>query len=68
MLARGLSRLPSVKGLKYYLAVSLISTFSRRRLKEHLESLGYDVAVLDQSPTRRFCRERFDILARKRSL
>lgn len=65
MLMRGISRLPSPNGVKYYAAVSLISVFSRTKLKSYLESIGYEVTVLDQPTTRRFHRERFDLLARK---
>lgn len=65
MLARGLSKVASANGLKYYFAVSMISTFSRNTLKRHLESIGYEVTLINQPPTRRFYRERFDLLAHK---
>lgn len=65
ILGRGVGRLARPGGLKYYAAVSLISYFSRAWLGAELRALGYDVAVLDQSPQRRFHRERFDLLARK---
>jgi hypothetical protein len=64
-LRRGVGRLPALNGFKYYIAVAMISMFSSRVLARHLEALGYEVSVLTQAPTRRFHRERFDLLARK---
>jgi uncharacterized protein YmfQ (DUF2313 family) len=39
--------------------------FSKTFLVRSLQDLGYQVAVLQQSPGRRFHRERFDLLAKK---
>lgn len=65
MLSRGFGRRPFLNSLKYYFAVSMISTFSRRALKRHLERMGYAVRLIELPRTRRFCGERFDLLARK---
>lgn len=63
---RALPRIMSINGLKYYFAVLMSSYFLRRRLKSDLEELGYAVTVLNQSPERRFYRERFDVKAVKK--
>jgi len=64
-LRRGFRRLSTFKGFKYYFAVSMVSMFSKTFLVRNLQDLGYQVAVLQQSPDRRFHRERFDLLAKK---
>ena len=66
IVARALPRLASLSGLKYCVAILMNNYFSRRKLAGHLAGLGYEVRCLDQASGRRFHRERFDILARKR--
>ena len=63
--ARGFRKPFPVDALKYFAAISLISYFSRERLRRMLLGQGYDVTILDQAGSRRFCRERFDLIARK---
>ena len=61
-----LPRLRTVVGAKFYVAIMLQSSFSKRSMLEHLSRLGYDARVIEQSPERRFARQRFDIQAVKR--
>ena len=63
--ARGFRKAFLVEGLKYFAAISLISYFSRERLRRMLIAQGYDVTILNQASHRRFHRERFDLMARK---
>lgn len=62
-----LPRLRTVLGVKFYVAILLQSSYSKRRILKHLTRLGYDARVIEQAPWRRFARQRFDILAVKRT-
>ena len=64
-LARGLTKDSVMRTLKYYIAIGLITYFSREKLRRQVAAMGYDVAMIDQSPGRRFYRERFDFIARR---
>ena len=63
--ARGFRKPFPVDALKYFAAIALISYFSRERLRRMLLEQGYDVTILNQANSRRFYRERFDLMARK---
>ena len=65
--ARGFQKPLFFDGLKYFAAISMLSYFSRERLRGFLLDKGYDGTVMNQAGTRRFHRERFDLLARKRA-
>ena len=63
--ARGFRKAFPMEGLKYFAAISLISYFSRERLRRMLLDQGYGVTILNQASHRRFYLERFDLMARK---
>jgi len=54
-----------VRALKKCFATLMCNYFSRQKLGKVLTRLGYQVTVINQTPKRRFFRERFDIRAVK---
>jgi SAM-dependent methyltransferase len=64
-IARGFRKPTLTLAGKYWFAVATLTYFSRRRLQGIIESLGLKGQTLDQPASRRFSRERFDMLGTK---
>lgn len=67
IIMRAARRTTTWRGVKYWVAILMNNYFRRHEMVRELGRMGFEVQLIEQSASRRFHLERFDVLAVKRT-